>query len=105
MAFKRGSYFGEARQARGQGRCGECGRRIERGEWYAYHSGRSEDSSSKRRQWNLSVCLRCERVRAALEAEAPGLVPYGDVRACLRERNALRLIERRRPLAAEACTG
>jgi len=77
-------YKRDERRARKRHQCGECSRTIEPGETYVCHHGVCDGSG-----WSLKSCMRCERVRDALDDEACAadlIVPLGELRCCLRER-------------------
>lgn len=69
-------------RARKAHRCCECLREIQRGKlyWRIFGVWDGEAQSYK-------VCERCERVRSMIEDWPASVVPFGDLRCCLREFN------------------
>lgn len=79
-------------RARKRHACCECSRTIEPGETYEQISGVYDHEPYRTR-----TCMRCVRVRAALESEVRKdhmRVPIGELRCCLRERIEDRFLAR-----------
>lgn len=79
-------FFDDVRKARKDHKCFECCKVIPKGSEYHYLHGVSDGVG-----WSEKVCIRCEKIRAAIHKKVNkrqryrSVVPIGELQCCIDE--------------------